>query len=348
MANKPILIRQTGGTFSEWAPPETSAYEDESHLQEVLASHPSQIPGVIEGSAAVREFSTSAGPIDICVLSPGGHLTVVECKLEKNSEKRRMVVGQLIDYASALRSDGLKKFRSTWSNRSDVDLDEFLDPDALSRLERSLEVGQINLCLAVDQIDEDVKRLVEYLNLITDETVAVSALQLAYAKLGSIEVLIPTTFGTEMAHSKQAGKAETAERWTWESFIGALPHDGDRQFAEELHKRMLSHQPLGTHTPLWFGIKPRGSIFFHIHRSRYAPFGLWINSIDRLNIFGTWRQWQALRDDSRFTELAKFLGQSLDQKLHGVYVDNLDIDEFWRLAVECDFSINNLNTPPGE
>lgn len=343
MPSDPILIRQAGGLFTEWAPPETSAYEDEKHLQEVLASHPTQIPGVIEGSAAIREFSTSAGPIDICILSPKGHLTVVECKLEKNSEKRRMVVGQLIDYASALRSDGIKKFRSTWSDRSDVDLDEFLDPDALASLENSLEVGQINLCLAVDQIDEDVKRLVEYLNLISDDSVVVSALQLAYAKLGSIEVLIPTTFGTEMAHSKQAGKAEAAERWTWESFIDALPHDGDRQFAEELYQRLQEHGSFGTHQPLWFGIKPKGSIFFHIHRTRYAPFGLWINSIDRLNVFGTWRQWQALRDDQRFADFAKFLGQNLDQKLHGVYVDNLDIDDFWRLAVECDYAINDLD-----
>lgn len=344
MTTDPILIRQSDGTYEEWTRPETSAYKDESHLQEVLASHPSQIPGVVEGSVAIREFSTTAGPIDICVLGPNGQITVVECKLEKNSEKRRMVVGQLIDYASALRSDGVHKFRATWSNRSNVDLDEYLDPDAISELESSIGAGRINLCLAVDQIDEDIQRLVEYLNLITAESVMVTALQLSYAKLGSIEVLIPSTFGAEIAHSKQSGKRESSDRWTWEAFIDSLQNEGDKKFASGLHDRLMSHPTFGGHQPLWFGVQPKGSIFFHIHRARYAPFGLWINSINRLNIFGTWRQWQALRDDERFEELAAFLGQSLGQKLHGVYVDHLDIDEFWRLAVECDYAINNLNS----
>lgn len=344
MTTEPILIRQSDGTYESWTQPETSAYKDESHLQEVLASHPAQIPGVLEGSHAIREFSTSAGPIDICVLSPNGQVTVVECKLEKNSEKRRMVVGQLIDYASALRSDGVSKFRATWANRSHIDLDEFLDPDAVSELDSSINGGRINLCLAVDQIDEDIQRLVEYLNLITSDSVMVTALQLSYAKLGSIEVLIPSTFGAEIAHSKQTGTRETPNRWTWETFIESLPDDRDQKFATDLYERLMSHSDHGNHQPMWFGARPKGSIFFHIHRARYAPFGLWINSANRLNVYGTWRQWPSLRDDERFSELASFLGQSLGQKLHGVYVDQLDVDEFWRLAVECDYAINNLNS----
>lgn len=342
MPTEPILIRQADGTYEAWTQPETSSYKDESHLQEVLASHPSQIPGVAEGSVAIREFSTSAGSIDICVLGSDGSVTVVECKLEKNSEKRRMVVGQLIDYASALRSDGVQKFRATWANRSSVDLDGFLDPDAGPGLEDSLTYGRINLCLAVDQIDEDIQRLVEYLNLITADSVMVTALQLSYAKLGSIEVLIPSTFGTEIAHSKQSGTKESSDQWTWEAFIDALNHEVDKKFAAELHKRIMSHSSLGSHEPLWFGVRPKGSIFFHIHRARFAPFGLWINSAGRLNIFGTWRQWPSLRDDERFADLARFLGQSIGQKLHGVYVDQLDVDTFWRLAVDCDYAINNL------
>jgi hypothetical protein len=342
MTVEPILIRQADGTFAQWTQPETSAYENESHLQEVLASHPTQIPGVLEGAIAVREFRTSAGPIDICVLSPNGRVTVVECKLEKNSEKRRMVVGQLIDYASALRSDGVKRFRETWSAKSETDLDNYLDPDSVQELEMSLNGGRINLCLAVDQIDEDIQRLVEYLNLITADSVMVTALQLAYAKLGSIEVLIPSTFGAEIAHAKKTGSAETSEKWTWETFIDSLVDEEDVAFASGLYQRVMAHGAMGDHQPLWFGTKPRGSIFFHIHRARYAPFGLWINSSNRLNVFGTWRQWQTLRDDRRFSELAELFGQTLGQKLSSVYVNNFDIDEFWRIAVDCDLAINNL------
>lgn len=344
MTDGRMLIRQGSVGEGGWSSPETFAYKDESHLQEVLASYPTQIPGVPEGSIAVREFPTSAGPIDICVLSPVGNITVVECKLEKNSEKRRMVVGQLIDYASALRSDGVRKFRETWASRSNLDLDTFLDPDSVENLETSISEGRINLCLAVDQIDEDIQRLVEYLNLITSDSVMVTALQLAYAKLGSVEVLVPSTFGAEIAHSKSAGTVTSTEKWTWETFLEALIDEDDINFAQELHDRIMNYPASGNHQPLWFGMRPKGSIFFHIHRARYAPFYLWINSSNRLRIFGTWRQWQALYGDQGFDQLATVLGQSVNDGSKGVPVNELDIEEFWRTAVDCDSRINGLES----
>jgi hypothetical protein len=255
-----------------------------------------------------------------------------------------MVVGQLIDYASALRSDGVRKFRETWASRSNLDLDTFLDPDSVENLETSISEGRINLCLAVDQIDEDIQRLVEYLNLITSDSVMVTALQLAYAKLGSVEVLVPSTFGAEIAHSKSAGTVTSTEKWTWETFLEALIDEDDINFAQELHDRIMNYPASGNHQPLWFGMRPKGSIFFHIHRARYAPFYLWINSSNRLRIFGTWRQWQALYGDQGFDQLATVLGQSVNDGSKGVPVNELDIEEFWRTAVDCDSRINGLES----
>jgi len=90
MEKPKILVRHIGS--ATWTEPESSSYTDEAHLQELLAADPTRIPGIPPGSLAVRELSTSSGPVDICIVSPSGAITVVECKLNKNSEPRRLVI----------------------------------------------------------------------------------------------------------------------------------------------------------------------------------------------------------------------------------------------------------------
>lgn len=46
-----------------------------------------------------REMMTSAGPLDNLYVNELGMLTLVECKLWRNPESRRKVVGQILDYA---------------------------------------------------------------------------------------------------------------------------------------------------------------------------------------------------------------------------------------------------------
>ena len=104
----PILMRRASET--PWTQPEVGSYDNEHHLQQVLAADPSRIPGVAVDSKTVMELSTAAGPIDVCVVGLDGSITVVECKLASNSERRRMVIGQVLDYASAIWSAGADRF----------------------------------------------------------------------------------------------------------------------------------------------------------------------------------------------------------------------------------------------
>ncbi len=73
-----LLVRQIGTEV--WIEPESSSYTNEAHLQELLTSDPTRIPGIPPGSLAVKELSTSSGPIDICIVSLSGAITVVEDK----------------------------------------------------------------------------------------------------------------------------------------------------------------------------------------------------------------------------------------------------------------------------
>jgi hypothetical protein len=321
--------------------PEVSTYTNEAHLQELLAADPTRIPGVRAGSRAVRELSTSKGPIDICVVDPTGSITVVECKLHKNSESRRTVIGQVLHYASALRADGPDAFRNAWSAAGGGDLLGLVTEGDLDVVANNLEDGRINLCLAVDKIDEDLKQLVEYLYLISADDISVVAIELAFARHGDVEILIPTTFGAEIALVSTSRRGPNSTHWTWPSFIESLADVEDRKIAEALHQRLESVAPTGRHPKLWFGARPKGAIFFHIHGERYAPFQMMINSAGRLCLSGNWNWWPTLEANSGFEPLAGFLGQDHSGARKRVLASSLDLEIFWEVAVETDRKINS-------
>src|SRR5688572_5879504 len=47
-----------------------------------------------------RELRTPAGPVDAVFINERGRLTFIECKLWKNPQSRREVVGQILDYVA--------------------------------------------------------------------------------------------------------------------------------------------------------------------------------------------------------------------------------------------------------
>ena len=80
----------------------------EDWLQKLVFSHPETLPvSYIDPAFAPlipigREVPTEAGPMDALYLSPDGALVILEAKLWRNPQARREVVGQIIDYATAV------------------------------------------------------------------------------------------------------------------------------------------------------------------------------------------------------------------------------------------------------
>lgn len=81
---------------------------NEDWLQELIHEHPSVLPiadiepGFGELVAAAREVPCGHGYIDNLYLTPSGDIVVVETKLWRNSQMRREVVAQALDYVAAL------------------------------------------------------------------------------------------------------------------------------------------------------------------------------------------------------------------------------------------------------
>ncbi len=122
-----------------------------------------------------RELVTDAGPLDLMLINQHGLLTFVECKLWRNPEARRKVVGQILDYAqeisrwsyedldAAVRKANGSTGRSLW----EIARDKFgLDSEAtyIDRVTKHLRNGTFLLLIVGDGIRENTEAIASYLN----------------------------------------------------------------------------------------------------------------------------------------------------------------------------------------
>ena len=77
----------------------------EAYIQALVHEHPACLPiaeidAMFSGPVPIcTELNTPAGPIDNFMVTSSGLPVLVECKLWRNPEGRREVVGQILDYA---------------------------------------------------------------------------------------------------------------------------------------------------------------------------------------------------------------------------------------------------------
>jgi len=153
---------------------------DEDWLQEFIFTNHHAIP-VHEIEPAFkplipicRELPTNAGPIDALFINDKGLLTMVECKLWKNPEARREVIGQILDYAKEISqwsyetlqkathkgkdSSGLSLYELVSQNTEELDERDFVD-----NVSRNLRRGRFLLLILGDGIRENVEQIAEFL-----------------------------------------------------------------------------------------------------------------------------------------------------------------------------------------
>jgi hypothetical protein len=190
----------------------------------MIDEFPELLPGVSPDSYVCREFSTDSGPIDNLIINAkDGSLTLVECKLAKNPEVRRKILGQIIDYAASLSRLDFDEFHQRWRDRGGVDLtaiETAKGPLSLA-VTSNLETARFTLLLAVDEINEPLKQMVEYIQDKTDSSTRVALIELARHITGDVEILIPQTYGYE-ALKPQTGARSDREPWSQDEYVAWL------------------------------------------------------------------------------------------------------------------------------
>ncbi len=160
------------------------AEHDESLLQRLIMQHPALLP-VDQIEPAVTplvpicvELPMKAGLVDNFLATPSGDLVLVECKLWRNPQARREVVGQILDYASELSTwtyaalegairqttplgSSQKETRSLYELVSSTgEIDEALFHDAVVR---NLKRGRFLLLIVGDGIRAETEVMTEFL-----------------------------------------------------------------------------------------------------------------------------------------------------------------------------------------
>ena len=153
----------------------------EHALRDLIHDNPSIVPVHDLDPSFGRLFTVAkelnipgVGFVDVLLADERGRLIVIECKLWRNPQARREVVGQILDYARdlsrysyedlqrqisiATRRQGNVLYELARAVGSDMDEASFVD-----RVARDLRAGRFLLLVIGDGITEGTKRLGEYL-----------------------------------------------------------------------------------------------------------------------------------------------------------------------------------------
>ncbi len=224
-----IVVRKEKG--SGWKVADPEVYKGEKELQQLLYESPSLIPineisqNDSELIAAVREFGLpGSGSTDIIAFDKDGGIAIIECKLAANAEIKRKVVGQILEYGAYLWNMSYQEVDEIIKRRegrslaelvSNVVDDEEWDVEYFKAgVEKNLKEGAFSLIIAVDEINEELRRTIQFLNTCGSSIFSINALEMSYFKEKGLEVLIPHIYGVPSVQSQSGRK-----QWTKEKFF---------------------------------------------------------------------------------------------------------------------------------
>lgn len=211
-----ILIRVGSG---DWNPVDHKQGAPEIELQKLIVESPGLLPAEdleVKFVVAVPEVelaSPRGGSVyaDILAFSNDGDIAIVECKRADNTDAKRKVIGQILEYASYLWKMNYEQLdsrikKANWKNfhqsPSEVEgkslaelfdavTEEWDEENFRSRIGDSLEKGKFLLIVAVDEINDELKQAVKYLNESGKPAYSLYALEMRRFETGDIKILIP-------------------------------------------------------------------------------------------------------------------------------------------------------------
>lgn len=187
------------------------------------------------------------GSADVVVVDAEGAITIVECKLAKNPELRRSVIGQVFEYAAALWKFDIGDFERSLAASGTARTKTFMEParwkeaDFRKAVSRNLAGGAFRLIIAVDEITERLKRTVVFINSLTSPEVEFLAMELPGAGEEGAQLPKPVFYGENSAEIGPRLPTLKPDRWTLMASIRAA--DGARAAAEGLLDWAESKQP---------------------------------------------------------------------------------------------------------
>lgn len=276
-----ILVR--GPNSKKWDFADLVNVKAEVELQRLFIESPSLIPideirdGVSPLVVAVGEFGLpGSGNTDVLAFTADGEIAIIECKLAANAESKRKVIGQILEYAAFLwgmsygdvdkrvyakAGKSLSALVEQVVAEEPVLADEWGEETFRTGVQRSLADGAFILVIVVDEINEELKRIIRYVNECSKSVFSLHALEVRRFKSGAIDVLVPHLHGT----SGKSPIVPSKHTWTEEEFFRVLGQSVEPQVVARVQDLYRWTQKSADRT--WFGQgKEMGSFTFHYRK----------------------------------------------------------------------------------
>lgn len=242
-----ILIQSADGAWQRAA---ESALPDEATLQTLIRDHPEVLPFDDLGDTVPpllvvgRETALATGYADVVAVDPDGLVTIIEAKLDRNPEVKRKVVAQVLGYAASLWGFDYERFELDVAQKyfrgpschsstlRDVALDDAMATFVAERglaegwgklafreaLAENLRAGRFRLVIVVDKVNDELRRIVEYLNACTQPSFQILCAELRYFATGSARLLVPALIGAPIA-TALPNHTRSTRRWDKTTFM---------------------------------------------------------------------------------------------------------------------------------
>jgi hypothetical protein len=227
------------------------AYDSEALLQGLLAQYPSLLAGdqlasvprrwlLIKREASLAADADGGGrwSVDHLFVDQDAVPTLIEVKRSSNTQIRREVVGQMLDYAAnAVVYWPVERLRAYFEAACDADgadpadriaerLGVELDQEAFwQSVETNLRAGRVRLVFVADDIPAELRRVIEFLNEQMDpaEVIGIEVKQYVGEDL---RTLVPRVIGqTAFAEGGKSGGRALTTDWDWSAYASSLSED---------------------------------------------------------------------------------------------------------------------------
>lgn len=246
-------------------PLDEAKYLGEAALQRLIADHPEVQAGERMTPDAPRRWlpirremgiadSEEAGDrwaVDLLLIDQDARPTLVEVKLAHNSEVRRTVVGQLLEYAAhATRywtADGIRRrfevkhgseaaareaFARWRADDGEPESDDGGYEAFWEDVDTNLRADNVRLLFAADRIPDELAHVVRFLNR-NMEHVEVLAVELRQFGGEGARTLVPRVIGRTEGQRTSSG----GSKHTMETLLAAFPEGRVREAARQLLER---------------------------------------------------------------------------------------------------------------
>ncbi len=208
---------------------------EETFLQDYVSANIEALPMQeidedIRLLVVAKEFPTQSGAIDALALDQDGELYILETKLYRNPDKRK-VLAQMLDYGAALwRGYGstgafLEDLRDASSAHLGASLAESLQghfgveeaelEELMQAVGESVENGAFRFVVLMDRMDDRLKDLISFVN--ENSRFTIYGVELEFYEFEELQIAIPKMYGAEVR--KEVSSGSPRKSWDEASFF---------------------------------------------------------------------------------------------------------------------------------